>query len=139
MSQFLKFWQIDRTVFLRPVEPEQVYFTENTKSELERLLLLARQPQTVSFLIGPKGAGKSTYVKWMAAQFPVETHEILVTTMITSELGEGWLAGRLAEFMGTKGRPIPADGLLRHVVARLDELIDEKRNLIVLILSLIHI
>jgi general secretion pathway protein A len=133
MTNFNDFWQIERSVFLQSLEPKDTFFPLTLKNDLERLLLLCKQPQTVAFLIGAKGTGKSTYLKWLNSQLPVDQYDTLLTTMISPEPQSGWLARRLSEFFGNRGQPSTSDYLLRGVVARLDELIDENRKLIVFI------
>ncbi|MBM4252174.1 MAG: hypothetical protein FJ146_09405 [Deltaproteobacteria bacterium] len=133
MADFNQFWQIDRSIFLHSLEPSDTFFPSALKEDLERLLLLTKQPQTVAFLIGMKGTGKSTYLKWLNLQFPVEHYDTLLTTMISPEPRSGWLARRLSEFFGTRGQPSHTDHLLRDVVTRLDELVEEKRKLIVFV------
>ncbi len=133
MTTFNQFWQVERSVFLQAVDTNKIFLPQSLQIDLDRLLLLSQQPQTVAFVIGPKGTGKSTYLKWLNAQFPVAQYDTLLTTMISPEPQAGWLARRLSEFFGTRGKPSDNEHLLGDVVSRLDELIEEKRRLVVFV------
>ena len=133
MTKFFDYWQVERSVFLRRVEPSDLFLTETLRADLDRLLLLTRQPQILTLITGPKGTGKSSILKWIHANMPVSTHETLLTTMIAPERNAGWLTPRLGEFFGVPLPNASGDNQLRSVVTHFDELIDEKRNLLVII------
>ena len=133
MTKFFDYWKVERSVFLRPVEPSDLFLTEVLRADLDRLILLTRQPQILTLVTGSKGTGKSSILKWIHGNMPVSTHETLLTTMISSEKTSGWLTPRLGEFFGVPLPVAAADNQLRSVVAQFDELIDEKRNLVVMI------
>jgi energy-coupling factor transporter ATP-binding protein EcfA2 len=133
MTKFFDYWKVERSVFLRPVEPSDLFLTEGLRADLDRLILLTRQPQILTLVTGSKGTGKSSILKWIHGNMPVSTHETLLTTMISSEKTPGWLTPRLGEFFGVPLPVAAGDNQLRSVVAQFDELIDEKRNLVVMI------
>ena len=133
MTKFFDYWKVERSVFLRPVEPSDLYLTEGLRADLDRLILLTRQPQILTLVTGSKGTGKSSILKWIHGNMPVSTHETLLTTMISAEKTSGWLTPRLGEFFGVPLPVAAGDNQLRSVVAQFDELIDEKRNLVVII------
>ena len=133
MTKFFDYWKVDRSVFLRPVEPNDLFLTEDLRADLDRLILLTRQPQILTLVTGSKGTGKSSILKWIHGNMPVSTHETLLTTMISAEKTPGWLTPRLGEFFGVPLPVAAGDNQLRSIVAQFDELIDEKRNLLVII------
>ena len=133
MTKFFDYWKVERSVFLRPVEPSDLFLTDGLRTDLERLILLIRQPQILTLITGPKGTGKSSILKWIHGNMAVSTHETLLTTMISPEKTTGWLTPRLGEFFGVPLPVAAGDNQLRNIVAQFDELIDEKRNLLVII------
>jgi hypothetical protein len=73
-------------------------------------------------------------LNWLFATLDPRSYEVLLTTMVKKERTGGWLTPRLAALMGTdRDAAAAADlgELIRATAARLDELISEKRKLIV--------
>ena len=133
MNAYLKYWNTDAPVFARALPVAKLFLPHALTSKLERLKLACEQSQTLIALTGDSGTGKSTALRWLGQNLPTLTHEYLIATLVKREHGPGWLTPRLAELMGVKGAGLPLDQLLRATAARFDELIAEKRSLVVAI------
>lgn len=132
MNDYLNFWKVEQPVFLRPVEGGELYVTPALKPMLERLLVFCRQNHGIVLVTGEAGTGKTTLARWLYDSIETSTHEVLLTSMVHKELGEGWLTPRIAQLMGVKAEGTPAE-VIRATAARLDELIAERRRLVVMI------
>lgn len=131
MQKYLAHWYVDAPVFTRPVEPGDLFFSERVKPQLARLEMICGQSQALILVTGEAGSGKTSILKWLAAQLPTETTDVLLTTMVRREMGAGWLAPRLAAYFGVKADN--AGSLLRAVTEKLDELLQERRKLVMMI------
>lgn len=132
MNDYLQYWKVEQPVFLRPVEGGELYVTAALKPLLDRLLVFCRQNHGIVLMTGEAGTGKTTLARWIFDSIETSTHEVLLTSMVHKELKEGWLTPRIAQLMGVKADGTPAE-VIRATAARLDELIAERRRLVVMI------
>jgi len=139
MSDYLTFWKAgdgNEAVFFRPVETGALYVTPALAPLLDRLLLFSRQNQALVLITGEAGTGKSTLLKWLYDNVPPESHEMLLCSMVRRETEAGWLTPLVASLMGRGNdgeEPADLPELIRWAAGRMDELIAEKRKLIVAI------
>ena len=139
MNDYLTFWQAgdgNEAVFFRPVETGALYVPSALAPLLDRLLLFSRQNQALVLITGEAGTGKSTLLKWLYDHVPPESHEMLLCSMVRRETEAGWLTPLVASLMGRSDdgeEPADLAELIRWAAGRMDELIAEKRKLIVAI------
>lgn len=130
-AAFLKYWSTDGPVFARVPDPAALFLSHGLRQKLDRLALACEQRQALVALTGDPGAGKTTVLRWLFKALPTDAHEVLLTTLVRRENGPGWLTPRLAELMGVKVLGLSLDNVIRATAARMDELIEEKRSLVV--------
>ncbi len=130
-QDYLAFWQLSAPVFLRPCAPQELFRPSSLRPLLDRLLLFCRQQQPLILILGEPGCGKSTLLRWVYDELSSDTHDVLLSALVRRESTATWLTARLAEFMGLSGTD-PAQ-LLPRTVERMDELIAEKRKLVVIL------
>ncbi len=131
MRDYLSYWGVSEPVFARRVPVESLYLPHHLTRKLERLKLAVEQRQPLVALVGDAGTGKSTALRWLYQALDTATHDVLLTSLVRRETGAGWLAPRLAEFLGVSAAGRAESDLIRATAARLDELIAEKRSLVV--------
>lgn len=134
VTDYSAHWQVSGGVFLRPVSVDDLYVPDALKGLLERLLLFCRSEQALVVVSGEPGTGKSTLLRWLHQNLSQDTHDVLLTAMVQRETRGGWLTPRLAELLGVPTASLPTQDLgqsIREVASRLDELVAEKRKLIV--------
>lgn len=131
MNATFQYWNIDAPVFGRTLSVAQLFLPHALQTQLARLQSLCEQSQPLAVISGEPGTGKSTALRWLSHHLSVDSHDVLLTTVVKRESAPGWLAPRLAEFMGLSTDGMAADAVIRATAGRFDELIAEKRRLVV--------
>lgn len=131
-ADYLSYWKAEQPVFLSVAETGDLYVPSGLRPVLDRLLVFCRQSSGIVLVTGEAGTGKTTLARWLFASIETSTHEVLLTAMVSKEHHAGWLTPRIAQLMGVKIQGTPEE-LMRATVARFDELIQERRRLVVMV------
>lgn len=132
MSTYLNFWGVTTPVFAPRHGRIELYLPERLTIAAQRMASFCTHDQTLTVLAGESGTGKTAVTRWLHDTLATDSHEFLLTTLLREEHSSGWLAPRIAEYMGVAN---PGNHSLHEVITsvagRLDELIAEKRRLII--------
>ena len=85
MHDYLKFWRAEAPIFTRQVAASDAFLSVEWTSHLERARLFAGQDQAILSVIGQPGSGKSTFLRRLAADLDMSSHETLLLTLVKDE------------------------------------------------------
>jgi type II secretory pathway predicted ATPase ExeA len=135
MSEFLRFWQVQESIFLRELPDGELFRSRSLSLAIPRSLHFCREHySSVILTVGDSGVGKTCFLRWLISSLSAETHDILYVPVLSREIHRGWLIQRIARYLGVKSEgPIKMLDLLGEAAAKLDQLVQEKRHLLVLV------
>ena len=134
MNDYLTYWKADTAVFLRQISTASLFIPAALRQSLDLLrLFCTTESHHLMVMTGASGTGKSTLLRWLAAELPTSTHDLLTLSLVRDEHEPGWLAPRLAAALGAPPHNQDPHLAIDFVGKRLDDLIEQKRQLIVAI------
>jgi type II secretory pathway predicted ATPase ExeA len=135
MSDYLRFWHLKESIFLRDLPDGSLFQTSNVRSVIPRLLHFAKENYpSVILITGETGIGKTSFLRWLYFHLSADTHDIWYIPLLSLEPQKGWLIKRLARFLGVAEKgPLRLEELLVKTARKLDQLVAEKRRLLVMI------
>jgi len=121
-------------VLTPPEHEDEYYFSEGLRSQLARARILCAQVQPLIVFNGSPGSGRSTLARWFYEHSSSDQHDVVLVSIFRRQREAGWLLPRIAEFFGLA---VPEQettaSLLQPVCQKLEELITEKRSLVIVI------
>lgn len=134
MNEYLKFWKIKGPVFGVPSDPNDYFISESVNKILQRIFLFCDRSGSVTVLTALQGCGKSTLAHYIYSSLSPLTYEALILSLIKKESSPGWLMPRLADYFGIRIREYEtSDQLTSATIRQLDDLVEEKRKLVIII------
>lgn len=129
-----KFWQLKDSLFAQSLDGNSIFHWPQLKTELDLLSAITAQAKTLTVVYGEPGSGTSTIAKWLHRNLPYSSHESLLLLPTEATIKRGWLIHHLCKFMcGDAYLGQSSKETLRRTSIALDQLIDEKRLLVVII------
>lgn len=122
-----------RPVFARPDTVQEMFVTDSWTNILRRTEIVCSQMQPLMTITGDAGTGKSTMARWLYETLPLNNHEAVMVSLIGREIQGGWLIPKIAKFMGVGAINGNMSDLLSLTLEKLEELIQERRSLTVIV------
>ncbi len=119
--------------FTRPDTLQEIFVNDTWTNLLRRTEIACAQMQPLVVITGEAGTGKSTMARWLYETLPLNNHEVMMISLIGREIQTGWLVPKIAKFLGVTTLNTNANDTLTQTLEKLEELIQEKRSLTVLI------
>ncbi len=135
MNDYLQFWQVEQSIFLGELSESEIFRTHGLDHGIPRLLHFAKENfPSVILLIGQAGTGKTSFLKWLIHNLSADTHDLFYIPVLGRETQKGWLIRRVAHYLGVQEKGSGnLQELMAKAAAKLDQLVQEKRRLLVLV------